>query len=220
MRILVAALAALLPQRLKHLVYRHAFGWEIDPTARLGVSLIVVDHAVIGAGVTMSHFNIFKGLTRLELGRGVAIGAFNWVSGPPLASGAFPNSPDRVPSLVMGPESALTNRHVVDCSDRVEFEPMAIMAGNRSQVLTHGIDIHHNLQRTEPVTIGERSVVFNGAILLAGCRVPPRCVVAAGAVVSDDLGEELTIYGGVPARAIKALPADNAYISRDKGLTP
>lgn len=218
MRFLLAGLAALLPQRLKHLVYRKALGWDVHPTARIGCSFIYVDHAVIEAGVHMSHFNVIKNLEGLHLERDVAIGAFNWVSALPRGSSAFPHAPDRTPRLHMGPESAMTMRHVVDCSDQVTFEAMASLAGLRSQILTHSIDIHRNRQVTEPVVIGARSIVFANCTLLIGCRIPSRCVVAAGSTVNSGLVVELQVYGGSPARAVKALAADNAYISREKGF--
>lgn len=216
-RSFLAVVAVVLPQRLKHLVYRWGLGWEIDPTARIGASLIMVDHAVIGPDVTMSHLNVFKGLELLQLDRSVAIGAFNWVSGPAQGSGAFPHSPDRSPSLVMGEGAGLVTRHVLDCSDRITFEPFSTMGGNRSQVLSHAIDLDRNVQTTSPVVIGRSSLVLTGCILLAGSRVPPRCVVASGAVVHRDLGEELHLYGGVPARPIKEIAPDNAYLNRTKG---
>lgn len=220
MRSALAALAAVLPQRLKHLLYRWYFKWDIDPTARLGCSFILVDHAVIGADVRVSHLNLFKGMELLQLDRGVTIGAFNWVSGPSRASGVFPLWPDRYPSLIMGEEAALAMRHVIDCSDRVTFEPLSILGGNRSQILTHGVDLERNTHLVAPVCIGRSSLVFAGCILLAGSRVPPRSLVAAGAVVNRDLGGELQLYGGVPARALKPIDPDNAYITRVKGWIP
>lgn len=218
MRLALAAIAAVLPPRAKRLVYRWCFGWDIHPTARIGCSLILVDHAFIGAGVRISHFNVFKGMEHLRLEEGVAVGAFNWVSGPPRASGAFPRSPDRSPSLHMGRDAAMSGRHIIDCTDKVTFEPLSILGGLRSQILTHAADIHRNELVTKPVVIGEASLVFSGCILLAGCRVPPRSVVAAGAVVDRDLGDELQVYGGVPARALKPLDPGNAYVNREKGL--
>lgn len=117
----------------------------------------------------------------------------------------------------MGNEAALAMRHVIDCSDRVTFEPLSILGGNRSQIFTHGVDLERNTHLVAPVCIGRSSLVFAGYILLAGSRVPPRSLVAAGAVVNRDLGGEFQLYGGVPARPLKAISPDNAYNSRGKG---
>lgn len=217
MRTALAVVAVVLPQRLKHLVYRWGLGWKIDPSARLGASLILVDHAVIGANVHISHLNVIKGMELLRLDRDVVIGAFNWVSGAAKTSGKFPHSPDRSPSLIMGEGAAIVNRHVVDCSDRVTFEALATLSGNRSQILSHAIDLERNVQATMPVVVGRSAFVGTGCILLAGCRVPPRSVVAAGAVVHRDLRDEFRLYGGVPAKAIKELDVDNAHLNRTKG---
>lgn len=89
MRTVLAAVATVLPQRPKHLLYRWYLKWDIDPTARIGCTFILVDRAVIGADVRVSHLNLFKGMELLQLDRGVTIGAFNWVSGPSRASAAF-----------------------------------------------------------------------------------------------------------------------------------
>lgn len=48
----------------------------------------------------------------------------------------------------------------------------------------------------------------------AGGGFPSRSVVAAGAVVTGELPEELHLYGGVPARAIKVLPPDHRFFTR------
>ena len=47
--------------------------------------------------------------------------------------------------------------------------------------------------------------------------MPPRCIVAGGATVPGPLGEELTLYGGTPARKLKDLPEDAALFHRERG---
>ena len=58
-----------------------------------------------------------------------------------------------------------------------------------------------------PVVLGEYAVVMSGCMLLAGTRVPARSVVAAGSVVDTRLTDELTLYRGNPAVAVRELPA-------------
>ena len=41
---------------------------------------------------------------------------------------------------VMGRHAALTSRHYVDCSNRVDIGEFTTVAGARSQILTHAID--------------------------------------------------------------------------------
>jgi acetyltransferase-like isoleucine patch superfamily enzyme len=64
----------------------------------------------------------------------------------------------------------------------------------------------------KPVVIGDDVWVGYGAILLAGCHIGRGSVVAAGAVVTNDV-PECTVVAGVPARAIRrrfALEVDEA----------
>lgn len=208
-RAAVGCLAAISPQGFKRFIYQHCFGWSIDPAAQIGYSLILVDHLLMEAGSAISHGNILKGCDYVRLGRGAGIGMFNWISAPSVHAGGLPKA--RSPRLLLGSNAKITNRHLIDCSDLVELDDFAVVAGNRSQILTHGPQVETALQSTAPVRIGSHSIVFTGAILLAGSSIPSRCVVAAGAVVVGPLTDELTVYGGVPAAPIKRLPRDSAY---------
>ena len=56
------------------------------------------------------------------------------------------------------------------------------------------------------IVIGDGSWIGVGAIVLAGVTIGPGCVIGAGAVVREDCAAN-TLYVGVPARAIRELPA-------------
>lgn len=217
MRLLLAMVSAVLPQTLKRLVYNRLFGWSVHPSARIGVCLILVDRLVVEKDVVVSHFNVIKGCELVRLEAGAGIGAFNWVSAAPRASSWFRHSPQRRPEFLMGQQSALTQRHVVDCSDTVEIGHFSVIGGMRSQVLTHAIDFDCAEQRTAPVHVGAHCLVSTGCILLAGSRVPDRSLVAAGAVITPGLEEQGVLYGGVPARALKVLDPDAAWFGRRCG---
>ena len=58
--------------------------------------------------------------------------------------------------------------------------------------------------REEPVVIGRGSWVGARAIILPGVTIGPRCVIAAGSVVSRDVPGE-TLVGGNPAKEIRKL---------------
>lgn len=217
-RSLAASIAVVCPQPLKRWIYRRVMRWTIHPSVRIGFTFILVESLVVEEGVSVSHFNVIKGCDLVVLKAGAMIGAFNWISGKPSGSGMAPSSPDRRPQLIVGRESGITMRHLIDCSDAVTIGDFSIVAGFRCQILTHGIDVADSRQEAAPVTIGDRTVVFSGVILLAGSCVASRCVVAAGAVVTGELPEELRLYGGVPARAIKVLPPDHKFFTRERGL--
>lgn len=213
----VAAVALLvLPAgRTRQRIVRSVAGWNVDPTAKIGWSWIRADHVNIAAGVRIGSANIIKGLRELQLDEGAVIGGANSITG--VTQGLFPHSPDRLPALIMGTESAITNRHRLSCSDCITFQPMSNLGGNGSLILTHGVDFERSVQRTAPVTIGRTSVVMARATILPGANIPARTLIAAGSTVTAAPMKELTMYGGVPAKPVKELSADLGFFNRPRG---
>lgn len=214
MHLVVALVLALLPSRPKALIGRLLYGWEVHPTAKLGHSLILVRKLVMGPGAYIGDLNVIRGLEELRLDEGAGIGVRNWIYAPPLASGRFVHSPNRYPSLTLGKHAGLTVAHQVDCSDRVRIEDFAVVAGSKSTILSHSVNLLRDRQVTGPVTIGEHSAVMAGCILLSGTRIPPRSIVSAGSVVTTRLNQELTFYRGNPAEAVRRLPESLAFFHR------
>lgn len=221
LRTLVAAVACVSPQPVKRWIYCRVLHWAVHPTARIGVTFILVKELIVEQDVSISHFNVIKGCDLVHLKEGSMIGAFNWVSGKVHSDRIESAASDRRPQLIMGRGAGLTMRHLVDCSDSVTLGDLSVVAGFRSQIVTHGIDVAAACQKSAPVRIGQCTVIFSGATLVPGACVPARCVVAAGAVVVGTLPEELRLYGGVPAKEIKRLPADHRFFTREQGaVTP
>lgn len=217
LRWIFALLAVAAPQPIKHAIYRRILGWDIHPTARFGLSIIAVDHLSAGEDAKVGHLTVIKGCDEVSLGVRSTIGPMNWITSPPRSAELYPNSPDRKPRLILGDEAAIVTRHILYCDDEIVIEPYAILAGLRSQIVTHGPDYMAGCQRTAPVRIGHHSFVSTSCTLLAGSSVPPRSIVAGGATVAGPLVEELRLYGGTPAREIKKLPEEAMLFHRERG---
>jgi acetyltransferase-like isoleucine patch superfamily enzyme len=213
-RFLVAVVLALLPSRLHRLGGTVLLGWKVHPTAHLGHSIIAARRVTIGAGATIGTGNMIKGLDELTMGDETIISYLNWISGPPVGSGAFKHSPKRHPALVMGRGAAIGGRHIIDCSDTVTFDEFVTMGGCRSVIFTHSVDLVRSRQRCAPVTIGERAAVLSNVVILAGTSVAPRSIVSAGSVVNTSLTKEFTFYSGNPAEAVRELPENLGYFVR------
>ena len=209
--------AIVLPSRLKVQVARWMFGWEIDNTAHLGRSIILVGHLSMGPGSSIGSFNVIKGLEELRLAEGASILNRNHVTGIPLSLNAFTHSPNRQPSLLMGKHSLLTLAHNLACSDLVEIGEYSSVAGYGTAIMTHSLDLVRDRFITEPVKIGEHCAVMSGCTLLSGARIPPRCIIAAGSVVTMKLGQELTLYRGNPAERVRSLPPTLGFFHRGEG---
>lgn len=176
-------------------------GWYVHPTAVVGVSLFVgVEHVHIGEGARLGHFNVFRNLRSVSVGDHAEIGQFNWFSAgqPFLERGNEHNG-----NLRIGAHGAVTSRHYIDCSGGVEIGDFALLAGVRSVVLTHFIDVVANRQRVAGVRVGDRTIVSSNVTILPGTEIPPRSQVAAGAVVRGTLQEPRCLYAGVPANPVR-----------------
>lgn len=208
MRLAVALFMIVLPSRLRAEVGRRLFGWKIDPTAYLGMSIVVVRHLSLGPGASIGHLNVIWGLDELRLGEGSSISTRNWITGYSPTSDPVEESADRYSSLVMGSGAMITMGHNIDCSDRVVIGDHAGFVGFGCSVLTHQLDLVDDKVVTAPVELADRVAVMSGCTLLSGVRVPARSIVSAGSVVTTPLAEELSLYRGNPAEAIRSLPAN------------
>lgn len=206
-----------LPPRLKVHLGRWLFGWEIDETAYLGRSIVLVRHLSMGPGSSIGAFNVIKDLEELRLAEGASILNRNWVTGVPLSVKAFSHSPNRRPSLLMGKHSLLTLAHNLACSDVVEIGEYSAVAGYGTAIMTHSLDLVRDRFIAGPVEIGEHTAIMSGCTLLSGTRIPPRSIVSAGSVVTTKLSRELTLYRGNPAEPVRSLPPTLGFFHRGEG---
>lgn len=202
-RQLVAGLGVLMPGRWRPALYRRLLGWDVHPTAAIGLSLFLgVDHLQVGERAQVGHFNVFRNLRSVSIGGYAEIGQLNWFSAgrPFLDEGG-----EGIGVVRIGAHAAVTSRHYVDCSGGVELGDFALIAGVRSVVLTHFIDVTINRQRVAGVRVGERTVVSSSVTVLPGTDIPPRSQIAAGAVVRGALEEPERLYAGVPAIPVRGV---------------
>jgi acetyltransferase-like isoleucine patch superfamily enzyme len=221
LKMLMLAMVALLPQRIKHWVLNTFFGFDIDRTAFIGMSILNIEYLKLAANARIGHLNVFKGLKKVEIREHSSIGNLNWVTGFPVSStGHFAHVQERVPSLLLGEHSAITNRHLIDCTASFSMGKFTTFAGFRSQVLTHSIDLKSCRQDAQPIKIGDYCFVGTNCILLPGSILPSRSVLAANSVlINNALQNELVLYGGNPAIKIKELNKEKyKYFDRTIGF--
>jgi acetyltransferase-like isoleucine patch superfamily enzyme len=207
-----------LPSRLRRLLGRLVFGWDIHPTAYIGRSVILVPHLTMGPGTSIGPLNVIKDIEELRLDEGASIASRNWITGWPLSSDVFKHSPARYPCLILRKYAMITVAHDIDCSDRVEIGDYSALAGFRSTILTHSLNLVQDRFVTAPIEVGSRSAVMSGCTLLSGTRVPNRSIISAGSVVNTRLGEELTFYRGNPAEPVRSLPDTLRFFHRGEAV--
>jgi acetyltransferase-like isoleucine patch superfamily enzyme len=220
MRFLLYVLTAALPWWLRRRVLAHVFGYELHPTSYISrLSIVLPSKLLMDKNARIGSFNVCKGMDVVSLGEYASIGRLNWISGfPSGTSRHFSDQKDRRPELMLGEHAAITNRHLIDCTDSVRIGRFATFAGFRSQILTHSIDLNLCRQSSKPVTIGEYCFVGTACVLLGGSALPGYSVLGAGSVLNKPHFETHRLYAGTPAACVKTLPSGMLYHQRSRGF--
>lgn len=200
------------PGRAKNALLR-GLGHRVHATARVGVCVVRnVEKFDVGADTVIGHGNVFRGLREVRIGEDAIVGQFNWFSTAP--SLRLPDD-DLAGRLDLGDHAVLTNRHYVDCSGGLRLARFATLGGVRCTVLSHSVDLSTGRQTTAPVTLAEQAFVSTNSTVMAGTTMDVRAVLAAGSVTAlNGKYERHTLYGGVPAKAIREI--DGAYFHRTR----
>lgn len=209
----------LLPWSLRRRLLEKRFGYSIHETSRIGLAWVFPERLVMEAHTSIGDLSVCKNIALLHLHEHATIGRGNWITGFPLGpSRHFAHETDRRPELIVGAHSAITHRHLIDCTNSVTIGSFTTFAGFRSQILTHTIDLAENRQSSARVRIGDRCFVGTDSVLLGGSVLPDFCVLGAKSLLNKAQTETHTLYGGVPARPLQSLPRDLKYFERAEGF--
>ena len=205
-RTLLLLFAVLLPAAVKRTYYRRLFGWQVGAGVRIGLSYLDARSATFGEGARIGHFNLFRGLAELRVGRGSFVANFNQVAGV----GHNPLFPSR---LLVGDHVNLMTHHYLDVAGTVTIGDGATVGGRDSHVWTHTVAIDGDGSRhLRPLEVTVGAGAYLGArVTLVGCSIPADAFVGAGSVVTksfpaDPAGRRLLIAGN-PAAVRKVYPA-------------
>lgn len=216
---LLKLVSLLLPWRLRRIFLIKIYRYELHPDSYIGVAWIFPERLIMNGHSRIGHLTVCKGLALLQLGEGATIGRANWISGYPSGSpDHFRHEDERRPQLTLGRESAITNRHLIDCTNAVAIGEFSTFGGFRSQILTHAIDLEKCCESSAPISIGRYCFVGTDCVLLGGSALPDHCVLGAKSLLNKQYSEPFWLYAGVPARPVKRLPEDLAYFRRATGF--
>lgn len=215
---LFRAFVCILPWPLRRWVLRTFYGYQIHKTARMGLCFVFPRHLIMEERAIIGHLTVCVYLDMVHLKSHASIGRGNWITGYPTNSpDYFFHQTDRRAELIVGEHSAITNRHIVDCTNRVSIGRFSTFAGFRSQILAHSIDIEKGRQSSKPVTIGDYCFVGTDCVLLGGCSLPDYSILGAKSLLTHAYVDKYMLYGGVPARPIREMAKDCEYFKRPTG---
>jgi acetyltransferase-like isoleucine patch superfamily enzyme len=192
----------ILPQFLKKFLYRRVLGWKIGRRVRIGWSYLDAREVVLGDDVRVGHFNVVRGLRRLELGRGTVIANFNRMYG-----GDFRE--EWTGALVTGEWARFTSHHFLDLSGALTIGGGTTVAGRDTHFWTHEVSQTGARPELRPYTTAIGAGVYVGArSTLLCCSIPDGAVVGAGSVVTKPFPAEgcRLLIAGNPAGVKKRYP--------------
>lgn len=221
MRLMLSLLSVILPWRLRRVLLEVTLGYDLHPTAHIGFALVAPRRLIMEAGARIGHATVCKGVDLVHLHQQASIGRANWITASPKENRLhFRTETSRTPNLIIQCHAAITHRHIIDCTGGVSIGPFATLAGFRSQLLTHSIEISEGRQKSDGISIGSYSFVGTDCVLLPGAALPDHSVLGAKSLLERTFSESYTLYAGVPARAIKPIASDAAYFNRTTGFVP
>jgi acetyltransferase-like isoleucine patch superfamily enzyme len=114
--------------------------------------------------------------------------------------------------------SSITKNHHIDCTNLIQIGDFVTVAGYSSQLLTHSINIELNIQDSNPIMIGDYCFVGTSSTILGGSVLPGYSVLGANSLLNKPFVNPYRLYGGNPAKEIKALGHDFKYFTRESGF--
>ena len=203
------------PSRAKNRLLSCISGIEIAPTAVIRPCLLVrVKELKVGDRARFGAGTVVWNMLEVSVDDTATVGQWNWISSDPRLTGAYPIQ--QAGTFHLGRESAVTSRHHIDCSGGVAVGEFTIVAGHRTSILSHSVDIWDAVQRVSPVRIGRYCFVGAGCMITAGVAIADHVIVGAGSVVLQSLDEEYKLYAGAPASAKRDVRGAK-YFSRSEG---
>lgn len=123
---------------------------------------------------------------------------------------------ERADRLTIGKDVSINGGCFLQCKGGINIGDRVTLSRN-AKIFTESLDVENYLNDSQArfrrhlskeVTIGEGVWIAANVTVLPGVRIAAKSIVAAGSVVSNSLEIEGCLYGGVPAKYIRALDAN------------
>ncbi|HEY8148114.1 MAG TPA: hypothetical protein VIK51_04240 [Vicinamibacteria bacterium] len=224
-RLALLAVIGVLPGFVKKPLYRGLFRYRIGRGVRIGLVILDAEAVELGDGTEIGHLNVITRVGRFITGRSVRIGVLNIIrGGERVRLGDYAevmrlNVLNAIPDhdcttspasrLEIGRGAVVVSGHRIDFTDQVTIGQNVIIGGRNSSLWTH------NRQSTAPIEIGDFCYLGSEVRLAPGARLAEGSILGLGSVLAGPIDTPGSLVGGVPARIIRPLTAeDDALIHR------
>ena len=225
-RLALLAAVGVLPGLLKRPLYRALFGYRIGRGVRIGLAILDAGAVDLGDGTEIGHLNLITRVGSLVTGKSVRIGALNIIRGGErvfladyaevMRLNVLNAIPDHdcttrpVSRLEIGAGAVVVSGHRIDFTDQVTIGRNVIVGGRNSSLWTH------NRQQTAPIAIGDFCYLGSEVRLAPGARLAERCILGLGSVLAGAIDTPGSLVGGVPAKVLRPLTAEDDVLIHRK----
>lgn len=218
---LIKLIICVLPWKLKRWLLIKIFDFEIHNTAKIGLAWVYPSKLIMKENSRIEHFTVALHLDILELSQRSSIGRSNWITGlstKNISKHFVHQIASRKSILKIGNDSAITKKHHIDCTNKIEIGNFSTIAGYNSQLLTHSINIYENRQDSHPIAIGDYCFIGTNVVILGGSSLPSYSVLGAKSLLNKKFVEKYYLYAGVPACSVKFISKNAKYFNRESGF--
>lgn len=203
-KVIIQVLLFVFPWFLRRHLLNLIFKYNIHKSARIGFAIVMPDKLEMEVNAVIRNGTFINDINNCKLEKNSKIGRRDWITGTNTNNKTiFQYSPARKCEFILGVHAHITGQHFIDCTGGVYIGSYTTIAGIRTQILSHGVDIAANRQTAKPTIIGKYCFISTGCILLMGTKLPDKSVLGAGSVLTKSYEESFGLYAGVPARLIK-----------------
>ena len=226
LRLALLAVIAVLPGFVKNPLYRRLFSYRIGRGVRIGLVILDADSVELGDGTEIGHLNLITRVGSFITGKSVRIGPLNIIrGGERVRLGDYAevmrlNVLNAIPDhdcttspasrLEIGRGAVVVSGHRIDFTDQVTIGQNVIIGGRNSSLWTH------NRQSTAPIEIGDFCYLGSEVRLAPGARLAERSILGLGSVLAGAIDTPGSLVGGVPARIIRPLTAEDDVLIHRK----
>jgi acetyltransferase-like isoleucine patch superfamily enzyme len=155
-----------------------------------------------------------RGTSGLTLGSNVRVGRFCWIECVLKYNSLLYN-----PSLIIGSNAACSDLVHISCVSEIRIGEGTLIGskvyiGDHSHGFQRRISsdpcrnsITLDLQDIAPIEIGRSCWIGDGAVILAGTKIPPYSVIGANSVVKGQFTNS-GLIAGIPAREVKIFDSE------------
>ena len=219
-KIITAIIAFCLPSRFAGMLL-NLLGHKIDPTAKIGFSLLFCDKIYMDKNTRIGHLNFIK-IRKLLMRENAFIISKNRINGPinilmrKQAAIARSNSIYRgnapittgIATLKLGELAQIVSQNQIDLTKSITMGNFVTVGGHGGQFWTHGFV--HSSTGAERIRVDGEIVIGNNVYIGSRCTFNPGVFVADGITIGSNspVAKSLTEAGMYVSQPLRYLPHD------------